>query len=164
MQSASTLTLAPAARVPIVAVAGLLVALLLAALHTTIVATAMPSIAARLRPLQLGHRRLPAYHRVCRVCVPVVARLTDHYGRRVYLIGWRTDVPHRFHDVRAGRFLRALVAFRLLQGVGAGSITRRGARRRAGPVRTLRRRLSLEVGNLNLVASALRQLGIVARR
>jgi MFS family permease len=48
MQSASTLTLAPAARVPIVAVAGLLVALLLAALHTTIVPTAMPSIAAEL--------------------------------------------------------------------------------------------------------------------
>jgi MFS family permease len=65
--------------------------------------------------------------------------------------------------VLAGSF-EQLVAFRLLQGVGAGSITRRGARRRAGPVRTLRRRLSLAVGNLNLVASALRQLGIVARR
>ena len=119
--SAATLSLAPAALVP--AVAGLLLTLLLAALDATIVSTALPSIADDLRGFERYSWVTVAYLLTSTISVPVVGKLADQYGRRVFLLGGAlTFLASSILCALAGSF-EQLVTFRLVQGVGAGTIT-----------------------------------------
>jgi EmrB/QacA subfamily drug resistance transporter len=121
VQAASKPQLTRAALVPILA--GLLLTLLLAALDSTIVATAMPRIAADLRGFDRYSWVSVAYLLASTVTVPVVSKLADQYGRRPFLIvGALTFLGASVLCAIAGS-LEQLVAFRLLQGVGAGTIT-----------------------------------------
>jgi EmrB/QacA subfamily drug resistance transporter len=115
------LTLAPAALVPVVS--GLLLSLLLAALDATIVSTALPSIAADLRGFERYSWVTVAYLLTSTISVPVVGKLADQYGRRAFLLGGAlTFLVSSILCALAGTF-EQLVAFRLVQGVGAGTIT-----------------------------------------
>ena len=119
--SAATLSLAPAALVP--AVAGLLLTLLLAALDATIVSTALPSIADDLRGFERYSWVTVAYLLTSTISVPVVGKLADQYGHRVFLLGGAlTFLASSILCALAGSF-EQLVTFRLVQGVGAGTIT-----------------------------------------
>lgn len=110
--------------------AGLLLTLLLAALDQTIVGTAMPRIIAQLN----GFNRYPwvttAYLLTSTISVPIFAKLSDIYGRKWFflsgsilfvfasaLCGASGDMPWMPGDGMA-----QLIAFRGLQGVGAGII------------------------------------------
>jgi MFS family permease len=94
----------------------------MAAVEGTIVATAMPTIAAQLGDFHLFSWVFSAYLLPQAVSVPIYGRLSDLYGRR------------RIFYVGAGLFLAGstlcgfahdmpmLIAFRALQGFGAGAI------------------------------------------
>jgi EmrB/QacA subfamily drug resistance transporter len=113
--------LAPTKLVPILA--GLLLTLLLAALDATIVATAMPSIAANLGGFNRYSWVTVAYLLSSTIAVPVVSKLADQYGRRVFLMGG--TILFTFSSVLCAQAssYELLTGFRLLQGVGAGTIT-----------------------------------------
>ena len=99
-----------------------MMAMFMAAVESTIVSTAMPTIVATLGDFHLLSWVFAAYLLTQAVTIPVYGRLADLYGRkRVLIIG-------------AGIFLAgsalcgfawnmpALIAFRGLQGLGAGAI------------------------------------------
>jgi EmrB/QacA subfamily drug resistance transporter len=123
MRTASTLALAPSTVAPAVTVAGLLLTLLLAALDSTIVATAMPSIANELNGLDRYSWVAAAYLLTSTVSVPVVGKLVDQYGRRVFLLGGTLLFAVASTLCALAGTLDYLIAFRVLQGVGAGAIT-----------------------------------------
>lgn len=105
------------------AVSGLLLTLLLAALDSTIVTTAMPSIAADLRAFERYSWVTVAYLLTSTIAVPIVGKLADQYGRRPFLV-WGT-LAFLGASVLCGvaASLEQLVVFRLLQGVGGGILT-----------------------------------------
>jgi EmrB/QacA subfamily drug resistance transporter len=109
---------------------GLLLTLLLAALDQTIVGTAMPRVIAELN----GFNRYPwvttAYLLTSTISVPIFAKLSDIWGRKWFFLGGSVifviasalcgasgQVPWIFGDG-----MTQLIAFRGLQGVGAGII------------------------------------------
>jgi EmrB/QacA subfamily drug resistance transporter len=102
--------------------AAVMMATFMAAMESSIVATAMPSIVAELGGFQLFSWAFAAYLLTQAVTIPIYGRLADLYGRkRVFFAG-------------AGLFLVAstlcglawamvpLILFRALQGAGAGAI------------------------------------------
>ena len=102
--------------------AAVMMATFMAAMESSIVATAMPSIVAALGGFQLFSWAFAAYLLTQAVTIPIYGRLADLYGRkRVFFAG-------------AGLFLVAstlcglawamvpLILFRALQGAGAGAI------------------------------------------
>jgi MFS family permease len=70
-----------------VILAGLLLTLLLAALDSTIVATAMPRIVGELGGFDRYTWITTAYLLTSTVAVPIVGKLADQYGRRPFLLG-----------------------------------------------------------------------------
>src|SRR2546426_10854229 len=105
------------------AVVGLLVTLLLAALDSTVVGTAMPRILAELGGLDRYTWVTTAYLLASTVTVPVAGKLSDLYGRkRVLLIGVGAFVATSAL-CGAASDLGQLIAFRALQGIGGGIVT-----------------------------------------
>jgi EmrB/QacA subfamily drug resistance transporter len=105
------------------AVGGLLITLLLAALDATVVGTAMPRILAELGGLDRYTWVTTAYLLASTVTVPVAGKLSDLYGRkRVLLLG---VVVFVVTSVLCGLAadLGQLIAFRALQGIGGGTVT-----------------------------------------
>jgi EmrB/QacA subfamily drug resistance transporter len=108
--------------------AGLMLALLLAALDQTIVGTAEPRIIAYLS----GFDRYPwvatAYLLTSTVCVPIFAKLSDIYGRKWFFLGGSAlFVLASALCGAAGKLnflgidgMNQLILFRGLQGAGAG--------------------------------------------
>ena len=105
------------------AVGGLLLTLLLAALDSTIVATAMPSIAADLRGFDRYSWVTVAYLLTSTVGVPVVGKLADQYGRRPFLVWGTLGFVGASLLCAIASNLEQLVAFRLLQGIAGGTVT-----------------------------------------
>lgn len=101
---------------------GLMLAMVLAAIEGTIVATAMPSIAGRLGGFALYSWVFSSYLLMQAVTTPIFGKLADVYGRKpvfiagvtIFLIG---SVLCGFAPTMA-----SLVAFRFLQGIGAGAV------------------------------------------
>ncbi|MFD5628704.1 MFS transporter [Streptomyces sp. NPDC127072] len=101
---------------------GLMLALLLAALEQMIVATALPKIVGELHGLDKMSWAITAYLLTSTVGLPVYGKLGDLFGRKgvfqfaivVFVIG----------SALAGwsRTMDELIAFRALQGVGAGGL------------------------------------------
>lgn len=101
---------------------GLMLALLLAALEQMIVATALPKIVGELQGLDRMPWAITAYLLTSTVGLPIYGKLGDLFGRKgvfqfaivVFVVG----------SALAGwsRTMNELIAFRALQGVGAGGL------------------------------------------
>lgn len=99
-----------------------LLGILLAALDSTIVSTAMPTIVRTLGGLALYAWVFSAYQLTFTTATPIFGRLADLYGRkRVYLLGI-TLFMLGSALAGASRSMEQLVAFRALQGVGGGAL------------------------------------------
>src|SRR5918992_1410026 len=100
----------------------IMVAVLLAALDQTIVATALPAIVDDLGGLTSYSRVVTSYILAMTVTVPLYGKLGDIYGRRrlwlvaisVFLLGSAL--------CGLAQSMNQLVAFRIVQGMGAGGV------------------------------------------
>ena len=102
--------------------AGVMLAMLLAALDQTIVATAMPRIVEDLNGLDHFSWVFTAYMLVSAITVPVYGKLSDMYGRRgFYLFG---IVIFLTGSIMCGfsQSMTQLIFFRGFQGIGGGAI------------------------------------------
>ncbi|HZG43290.1 MAG TPA: MFS transporter [Longimicrobium sp.] len=101
---------------------GLLLAMFMAAVEGTIIATAMPSIAAELGGFSLYSWVFSSYLLMQAVAIPIMGKLSDLVGRKpVFIAG---VVVFLAGSVLCGfaRTMPMLVAFRFVQGLGAGAV------------------------------------------
>src|SRR5215212_6694201 len=111
-------------------IAGLMLALLLAALDQTIVGTAMPRIIAQLNGFERYAWVTTTYLLTSTIAVPIIGKLSDMYGRKWFLLGGAIifvvasalcgasgDLPLPLDG------MNQLILFRGLQGIGGGMIT-----------------------------------------
>jgi len=102
--------------------AGLLVGMLVAALDQTIVDTAFPRMIAELHGEDQFTWVITAYLLASTAVVPVVGKLADIYGRKIfYLIGMGLFVGSSMLCGAAESMLQ-LILFRALQGIGGGMV------------------------------------------
>src|SRR3954467_14183449 len=114
--------LAPERRRLLLTFSGLLLAMLLASLDQTIVSTALPTIVGELGGIDQLSWVVTAYMLAATVTIPLWGRVSDLYGRKrlfqaaivVFLAGSALS--------GAAQSLGELVAFRALQGLGAGGL------------------------------------------
>src|SRR4051794_34671004 len=102
--------------------AACMMAMFMAAVEGTIVATAVPTIVADLGGFRLFSWVFAAYFLSQAVTTPIYGRLSDIYGRkRVFLVGTSLFVAA---SVACGfsQDMLTLIGFRLLQGLGAGAL------------------------------------------
>ena len=102
--------------------AGLMLALFLAALDQTVVGTAMPRIIADLGGLDRFTWVTGAYLLASTTAVPIVGSLSDLYGRKpFYVLG---TVVFISGSALSGlsQTMDQLIAFRAIQGIGGGSL------------------------------------------
>lgn len=100
----------------------LVVAMFLAAIEGTIVATAMPSIAARLGGFSLYSWVFSSYLLMQAVTTPVFGKLADLYGRKpVFIVGVSIFLLGALLCGFASS-MGMLVVFRFVQGIGAGAV------------------------------------------
>ncbi len=102
---------------------GVGLALFMASLDQTIVATAMPRIVRELSGFASYSGVVTAYMIASTAVMPIVGKLSDVHGRKYYLLGgvlWFTAA-----SVLCGlaQSMPELIAFRALQGIGAGTMT-----------------------------------------
>jgi EmrB/QacA subfamily drug resistance transporter len=118
--AASTPT--PTHRQVMVAFSGLLMAMLLAALDSTIVSTALPTIVGQLGGLERLAWVVTAYLLAQTVVMPIYGKLGDLYGRRVVMQS--AIVLFLLGSALCGisRNMTQLIAFRALQGLGGGGL------------------------------------------
>ena len=105
-----------------VVLASIMLAMFMAAIEGTIVATAIPSIVADLGGFSLFSWVFSAFLLAQAVTIPIYGKLADLYGRRpVFAFG---VVVFLFGSVLCGlaHSMNMLIFFRLIQGVGAGSV------------------------------------------
>ena len=104
------------------ATTGVMLAMFLSVFSQTIVATAMPRIVADLGGFDRYTWPATAYLVATAVAVPIVGRLSDIYGRRMFLI--LGLIIFTLCSIPAGlsQSMTQLVASRLLQGIGGGLI------------------------------------------
>jgi EmrB/QacA subfamily drug resistance transporter len=102
--------------------AGLLLGMALGALEATVVSTAMPTVIATLGGLAHYSWVFAAYLLTSTASVPIWGRLSDLYGRRrLYLAGILVFLAGSALS-GAATSMSQLIAFRALQGLGAGAV------------------------------------------
>jgi EmrB/QacA subfamily drug resistance transporter len=102
--------------------AGLVLAMAVVALETTVVVTALPTIAGELDRLDLYPWVFSAYLLTSTVTVPLYGKLADIFGRRrIFLFGMAVFL---IGSVLCGlaQGMLELILFRALQGLGAGAL------------------------------------------
>jgi len=102
------------------AMAGVLTTMLMSALDSTIVSTAMPRIISELHGFQHYSGVITAYMVASTASVPLVGKLSDYYGRRLFLLIGVTIFVSASMLCGAAQSMFQLIAFRGIQGVGAG--------------------------------------------
>ena len=104
------------------AMLGVMLAMFMAALGQTVVATAMPVIIADLGGFDRYTWAATAYLVAATIAIPIVGRLTDLYGRKVFLV--LGIVVFIGGSIPAGmsQTMNQLIAFRAIQGIGGGAI------------------------------------------
>lgn len=102
--------------------AGLLVSLFIAAMDSTVVGTALPTIARELGSFQLYPWIVAGYLITATTTVPIWGRLADLLGRRVVLLCGIVVFVIASALCAASPAMPWLIAFRTLQGIGAGCI------------------------------------------
>ncbi|WP_237687345.1 MDR family MFS transporter [Arthrobacter jiangjiafuii] len=101
---------------------GLLLAVLLAALDQTIVATALPTIVGELNGLEHLSWVVTAYILAATIGLPVYGKLGDLYGRkRIFIFAIALFLAGSVLSGLAQN-MEQLIAFRALQGVGGGGL------------------------------------------
>jgi EmrB/QacA subfamily drug resistance transporter len=106
----------------LLATIGILVGLFMASMEATVVATAMPTIVSQLGGLSIYSWVFSVYMLASTTTVPLYGKLSDIYGRRpVYLAAM---VLFLGGSVLCGmaQSMEQLIAFRALQGLGAGGV------------------------------------------
>jgi EmrB/QacA subfamily drug resistance transporter len=101
---------------------GVMAAMFLAAMESTVVATAMPTVIASLGGIRIYSWTFSAFLLTSTVSMPIWGRLADYLGRRpAYLIGLGLFL---LGSALAGlsHSMEQLIGFRALQGLGAGSL------------------------------------------
>ena len=106
----------------LVALTGVLLAMLLAALSQTIVATAMPRIITDLGGFDRYTWASTAYLVASAVAIPIVGRLSDLYGRRLFFLLGITVFMIGSVPTGLSQTMTQLIAFRAIQGIGGGII------------------------------------------
>jgi EmrB/QacA subfamily drug resistance transporter len=99
-----------------------LIGTFLAALDSTVVGTAMPTVIGELGGLPLYPWAFASYLLAATVTGPVYGKLSDTYGRKpIYLVGISLFL---LGSVLAGtsQSMSGLIAYRTLQGLGAGAV------------------------------------------
>ena len=101
---------------------GLMLALFVASLDQTVVGTAIPRIVADLGGFDRFTWITSAYIVASTTAVPIVGRLSDLYGRKVFYIGG--IVVFLVGSVLSGfsQSMNQLIAFRAIQGLGGGTM------------------------------------------
>ncbi len=102
--------------------AGLMLSLFVAAMDATVVGTALPTIARELGRFELYPWVLSAYLITATTTVPIWGRLADLHGRRRILLAGLGLFIVASGLCAASPSMEWLIAFRALQGIGAGCI------------------------------------------
>ena len=103
-------------------VAAMMLGMFLAALDTTIVGTAMPSIVGKLGGITLYSWVFSAYLLTSTTTVPIYGKLADLYGRKpLYLFGSSLFLIGSLACGTA-QTMEQLIIFRAVQGLGAGAV------------------------------------------
>ena len=106
----------------VVATAGVLGGTFLAAIETTVVAAAMPTVADQLGGLSLYSWVFSAYLLASTVSIPLWGKLSDLYGRRRFYL-WSVGLFLVGSALSgAAQTMPQLILFRALQGFGAGGL------------------------------------------
>jgi EmrB/QacA subfamily drug resistance transporter len=100
--------------------AGVVSAMLLAALDSTIVGTAMPRIIAELHGFEHYAAVTTVYMLAATVIVPIVGKISDLYGRKPFLLAGVAIFVGGSALCGAAASMTQLVIFRGIQGIGAG--------------------------------------------
>ena len=101
---------------------GIMLAIFLAAMESTVVATAMPTVVASLGGIQIYSWVFSGFLLTQTVTMPLWGRVSDLYGRRpVFLIGLATFLGGSALSGTAQSMVQ-LIVFRMVQGLGAGSL------------------------------------------
>lgn len=103
-------------------VVALLLAMFMAALEATVVSTAMPTIVGELGGIESYAGVFTAYLLASTVPVPVFGKLADMYGRKPLLLGGIGLFLVGSVLCGTATSMNALIAFRALQGIGAGAL------------------------------------------
>lgn len=107
-------------RALVLTVVGLILSLLLAALDQTIVGTAMPRIVSELNGFEHYAWVTTAYLLTSTAVVPIVGKLGDLYGRKLFLLGGAAFFVLTSMLCGLAQDMTQLIAFRGLQGLGGG--------------------------------------------
>ncbi len=99
---------------------GILLGVLLVAVDTTIVATALPRIAAELNGLDLYAWVLTAYLVTLTTLLPIAGKLGDLFGRKPFLLAGMIGFVVASGLCGQARGMPELIAFRAFQGIFAG--------------------------------------------
>ena len=118
---AATLAQLPRTRI-IVSVLGMLLAMLLAALDQTIVATALPRVVADLGGFDQFAWVFTAYMLASTTSIPIMGKLSDLYGRKRIVMGGVALFLVGSALAASAQDMIQLILFRGIQGLGAGSI------------------------------------------
>jgi len=102
--------------------AGLMLSLFVAAMDATVVGTALPTIARELGSFELYAWIVAGYLVTATTTVPIWGRLADIHGRRPILLAGVAIFVGASALCAASPTMLWLIAFRTLQGVGAGCI------------------------------------------
>ncbi len=98
----------------------LLLSLLLETLDQTIVGTAMPRIIAQLHGLDRYSWVVTAYILATAIMIPIVGKLSDQFGRKWFLLSGTALFLLGSVLSGAAQSMDQLIAFRAIQGLGAG--------------------------------------------
>src|SRR2546426_9276587 len=101
---------------------GIMLSIFLAAIESTVVATAMPTVVASLGGIRIYSWVFSGFLLTQTVTMPLWGRFSDLYGRRsIYLAGLATFLAGSALS-GAAQDMAQLVVFRMVQGAGAGSL------------------------------------------
>ncbi len=101
---------------------GIMLSIFLAAMESTVVATAMPKVVGSLGGLSIYSWVFSGFLLTSTVTMPLWGRLSDLYGRRPMYLGGLAIFLAGSALSGAAQNMAELIAFRMLQGLGAGSL------------------------------------------
>ncbi|HEY9373228.1 MDR family MFS transporter [Streptomyces sp.] len=120
--TAPTSTSQPPSRIPYLGISGLLLGIVLGTLDGTVVGTALPTIVGELGGLDRLSWVVTAYLLTAAVATPLWGKFGDLYGRKgAYLSAVVVFLAGSILSGLAGT-MDQLIAFRALQGIGAGGL------------------------------------------
>lgn len=99
---------------------GLILTLLLDAIDQNVVGTAMPRIIGQLRGFDRYPWVVTAYFLAMTTAVPIIGKLSDQFGRKWFVVGGEALFLVGSALCGGARSIDELIAFRTIQGAGAG--------------------------------------------